>query len=173
LNLLKTLPFDYFLVHDADSILLSPDIPDYLFTKNPCLWSNVVSDEIHKRPADYKYPQFACQPPYFFSRYTLTGLTHANVPYDDKTQTPYIDWYMMALCSQNGVPFERFRDGASCPTSECPAGSSVAGARHPGFNIMYDLVRNRGVRFCHSIKSADVFDELCKARTAYTSEQKA
>jgi len=171
LNLLRSMPFDYFLVHDADSILLSPDLPDYLFTKNPCLWSNVVSDEIHKRPEGYTYPRLAFQSPYFFSRETLIQLTHANVPYDEKTQTPYIDWYMSALAAQNGVPFSGFIDGASCPTSECPVGSSTPGQRHAGYDIMYDLVRNKGVRFCHSIKDAGVFDDLCKARTEYLIQQ--
>lgn len=161
---------DYYLVHDADSILLSPEIPAYLKEPKVCLWANVVPDDIHHRPVEYPLPHFACQPPYFFSRETLKRLlAKGNCAYDEKTQTPYIDWYMMALATHAGVPFVRFPDGASCPTSECDVGSSQPGAHHAGYTIMRDLVRNKGVRFVHSVKAKDVFDQLCRDRTEFLS----
>jgi hypothetical protein len=77
----------------------------------------------------------------------------------------------MALAHYTGVPSLGFLDGASCPTSECPVGSSIPGARHSGYTIMHDLVRNKGIRFIHSVKDRTVFDDLCKARTEYLTSR--
>jgi hypothetical protein len=179
LNVLKAIHADWYLVNDADSCLLSPGLPDYIFSRPDVLWSNKVPDDIHVRPANYPLPRFALQPPYVFSRNVLDRLlSKGQFPIDDQSkygrygdtkwvQTPYIDWFMMALAHYTGVYTLGFLDGASCPTSECPVGSSIPGARHSGCTIMLDLVRTKGIRFCHSIKEASVFADLCKARTEY------
>jgi hypothetical protein len=173
---------DWYLANDADSCLLSPGIPDYIKSRPDVLWSNKVPDDIHIRDAKYPLPRFALQPPYVFSRYVLEQLLSKGQfdIRDTKTfgqygtepgwiQTPYIDWYMMALAAYTDVPTMRFLDGASCPTSECPVGSSTPGVRHMGYGQMYELVRNKGIRFIHSIKDRSVFDDLCRARTEYLS----
>lgn len=181
LNVLKAMHADWYLANDADSCLLSPGLPDYIRARPDVLWSNKVPDDIHIRPAHYPLPRFALQPPYVFSRQVLDRLlSKGQFPYDDQSlygyygdtkwcQTPYIDWYMMALAHYTGVITERFPDGASCPTSECPVGSSVPGQHHLGYGQMRDLVRAKGIRFVHSIKAKDVFDDLCKDRTHYLS----
>jgi hypothetical protein len=171
---------DWYLANDADSCLLSPGLPDYIFSRPDVIWSNKVPDDIHIRKPNYPLPRFALQPPYVFSRETLERLisrgqfdirdTNLFGQYGTEygwVQTPYIDWYMLALSYYAGVPSLGFLDGASCPTSECPVGSSIPGARHSGYTIMHDLVRNKGIRFIHSVKDRSVFDDLCAARTAY------
>jgi hypothetical protein len=183
LQLKALLDFDaeWYLANDADSCLLSPGLPDYI-TKGDkdILWSNKVPDDIHVRPAGYPLPRFALQPPYVFSRYVLERLVSKG-QFDIRdtknfgqygtepgwVQTPYIDWYMMALCCWADVRNKGFQDGASCPTSECPVGSSTPGQRHMGFHTMMDLVKNKGIRFIHSVKDRSVFDDLCRARTSY------
>lgn len=181
LNLLREIDADYYLANDADSCLLSPGLPSYIFSRPDVIWSNKVPDDIHVRAANYPLPRFALQPPYVFSRHVLDQLlSKGQFPIHDTTlygrygdtnwiQTPYIDWYMMALAHYTEVPMMGFLDGASCPTSECPVGSSTPGAHHSGYSIMRDLVGNHGVRFIHSIKSPDVFAQLCKDRTHYVS----
>jgi len=173
---------DWYLANDADSCLLSPGLPSYIKSRPDVIWSNKVPDDIHVRPAHYPLPRFALQPPYVFSRQTLERLlskgqfdirdTKLFGQYGTEqgwVQTPYIDWYMMALACFTDVPMMGFLDGASCPTSECPVGSSIPGARHSGYTIMHDLVRNKGIRFIHSVKDRSVFDDLCRARTEYVS----
>ncbi len=185
LQLKALLDFDaeWYLLNDADSCVLSPGIPAYIKARPDVLWSNKVPDDIHIRPAHYPLPRFALQPPYVIHHYTLEKLlSKGQFPIHDQAlygqygdskwiQTPYIDWYMMALAHFTGVPTERFPDGASCPTSECPVGSSTPGERHLGYGQMIDLVRNKGIRFIHSVKDRSVFDDLCRARTAYVAER--
>ncbi len=185
LKALREFDADWYLANDADSCLLSPGLPEYIFSRPDVLWSNKVPDDIHVRPAHYPLPRFALQPPYVFSRYVLNSLlSMGQFPIHDQekygrygdskwVQTPYVDWFMMALADYTGVSTLGFLDGASCPTSECPVGSSIPGARHSGCTIMLDLVRNKGIRFCHSIKDAGVFADLCKARTAYLTDGKS
>lgn len=188
LNALLDFDADWYLANDADSCLLSPGLPDYILRRPDVLWSNKVPDDIHVRPAHYPLPRFALQPPYVFSRAVLNKLlSRGQFPIDDTklygsyqgkpwTQTPYIDWYMMALAHYTDVPTERFEDGASCPTSECDVAASVRGERklgphHQGYGTMRDLVRNKGIRFIHSVKVKDVFDDLCRDRTAYLNSR--
>ncbi len=181
LNMLQEFDADWYIANDADSCVLSPGLPNYILSQPEILWSNKVPDTIHVRQADYPLPRFALQPPYVFSRQVLKRiLSRGQVPYHrpelgrygdtDWPQTPYIDWHMMALAAQTGTPTERFPDGASCPTSECPVGSSTPGERHMGYGQMLDLVRNRGIRFIHSVKDRSVCDDLCRARTEYLSQ---
>ena len=186
LNLLLEFDSDWYLLNDADSCLLSPGLPDYIKSCPDAIWSNKVPDDIHQRHPTYPLPRFALQPPYVLSRYALERLVSKGQfdIRDTKTfgqygtengwiQTPYIDWYMMALACYTDVPMRGFLDGASCPTSECPVGSSTPGQHHLGYTTMRGLVRNHGVRFVHSIKARDVFDDLCKDRTAYLASRKA
>jgi hypothetical protein len=187
LKALQEFEADWYLANDADSCLLSPGLPKYIFSRPDVLWSNKVPDDIHVRPSHYPLPRFALQPPYVFSRSVLDKLlSKGQFPIHDQnlygkygdtkwTQTPYIDWYMMALAHFTDVPTERFLDGASCPTTESDVAASVRGERklgphHLGYGQMRNLVRNKGVRFVHSIKVRDVFDDICKDRTAYVAE---
>src|SRR6266566_911840 len=144
LNALLDFDSEWYLANDADSCLLSPGLPDYIFSRPDVIWSNKVPDDIHIRPAHYPLPRFALQPPYVFSRHVLEKLlSKGQFPIHDQSlygqygdskwvQTPYIDWYMLALSHFTGVPSLGFLDGASCPTSECPVGSSTPGDRHNG-----------------------------------------
>lgn len=148
-ELLK-LPFSHYLVHDADSVCLSRTLPDYLFHQD-VLWSNIVSDLMHQRPAGWPYPRLAFQPPYFFSRGILERfLQQADKSATANLQTPYIDFWMMEVAHDAGLPYIAFPDGASCGT---PPGSI-------GHKLMRTLVERDGKRFCHAIKDESVFQDL-------------
>src|SRR6185295_10153751 len=80
LEYLLTLDYEYFLLNDADSMCLAPNIPSYLYLpeNRGVLWSNEVRDwRNHPTP----YPRIACQPPYFMHRSVIEKLlTVADSP---------------------------------------------------------------------------------------------
>lgn len=155
LKILLTYPQNFFLVHDSDSVCLSPRIPDYLYHTD-CLWSNQVSDLCHQRPDTYTLPRLAFQPPYFMTRRVIQGLIDAAPQVPTEQQTPFIDWCLMAWCMKAGLPSQTFPDGVSCP-SWTP--ESLA--------AMSNAVRNEGRIFVHSIKHLDVLRKIAFDRVHY------
>jgi hypothetical protein len=150
LQRLLELPFSHYLLHDSDSICLSSTLPDYIFHQD-AMWSNIVNDQIHIRPADWSYPRLAFQPPYFMSRDLLEKfLVQADKSQTEGLQTPYIDFWMMAVTHEANLPYLGFLDGASCGT---PPGTM-------GHKLMRELVERDGKRFCHSIKDEVVLKDL-------------
>lgn len=150
-------PFNWYLCHDADSVCLSPRIPEYVY-KEKLLWSNQVSDAMHdpRRPADYDFPHLAFQPPYFLHRDLLKALVEIGPKVPGCPETPFIDWAMMAWAHRAGMPYKSFVDGVSCPsvTPETLA-------------AMVDGVRNRGAVFIHSIKTLEALKTVAYARLFY------
>ena len=153
-------PFEWYLANDSDSLCLSPKLPDYLYERKGILWSNEVSDMMHVRPANYGWPRLAFQPPYFFSREVIERLLSVNVA--PEPQTPFIDWWMMAVCVKAGVPHRNYPDGMSCPTND----------RH-SLGVMSDAVANRGAIFVHSIKTTDALHQIVHDRRRRTNIEKA
>lgn len=160
MRVLLEYPFDFYLMNDSDSICLSPKIPEYLYKTPATAWSNIVSDEMHKRPAGYTLPRLASQPPYFMSRPVLERIVErANNIVADPT-TPFIDWWFIAAYHQAKVQYQGFPDGASCPTDP------------NSFPVMHDLVREHGRIFVHSIKTPEVLASLIAARDFYVRTHK-
>ena len=145
----------HYLCNDSDSVCLSPEIPGYLYDED-VLWSNEVSDLIHKLPPTYKWPRFAFQPPYFLSRNIVERLIAAAPLVVPEPKMLFIDWYFMACCTVGGIPHKNFRDGMSCGTTNLH-----------GLRVMTDQVWRRGKIFVHSIKSAPVLRQLTFARKQY------
>jgi hypothetical protein len=150
-------PFNWFLANDSDSMCLSPLIPQYLYKEPDVLWSNEVSDMMHNRPAGYKWPRLAFQPPYFMSRRVIEQLLTVADSVECEPQTPFIDWVMMAWAIASGCAHKNFHDGASYPTRNSPE----------GLHVMRGVVRNRGKVMVHSIKDARVLRWLVQDRTMY------
>jgi hypothetical protein len=148
----------HFLCNDSDSFCLSPKLPEYLY-KEDVLWSNEVSDLCHKRPVEYPLPRLAFQPPYFLSRNILEKLIAAAPAVEiEGIQTPFIDWFFMAVAVKGNIPHNNFRDGMSCCT------------RSPhGLRVMTDMVWRHGKIFVHSVKSGPVRRQLQFARKQYTN----
>lgn len=172
LEYLLTLEYDYFLLNDADSLCLSPNLPPYLYLpeNQGVLWSNEVTDWRH-HPTPY--PRIALQPPYFMHRSVIEKLlTVADKPEVRAHEvTPYIDWYMLALAEEAGVPHATFPDGASFPAwrrDEIPETQQlgheyqhayITDGKILGDVAMRGCVRN-GAVFLHSIKHKPVLDML-------------
>lgn len=161
LRMLLDYPFEFFLANDSDSFCLTPELPAYLFEQKGVLWSNEVSDMMHPRLRNYRFPRLAFQPPYFFSREVIERLIKVDVAPD--VTTPFIDWVMMAWAILSQCPHRSYPDGFSCPTGD-PTSASV----------MIDHVLNRGRVMLHSIKTPKVLNQLlaCRKKTITGSPQK-
>jgi hypothetical protein len=155
----------HYLCNDSDSFCVSAQLPQYIYDED-VLWSNEVSDMFHVRPATYTLPRLAFQPPYFFSRGILERLIAAAPLVVFEPQTPFIDWYFMAVAHAGGIPHKNFRDGISCGTAD----SSI----HPtakdgglGLRAMTNAVQNHGAIFLHAVKSAQVRRQMEFVRKLY------
>jgi len=163
LEILLTFPENHFLIHDADSICLSAEIPKYLYEEPDFVWSNLVNDDIPEHKVEFdtrdNWPHVAFQPPYFLSRATIEKmLAVAGRPEALASPVmPFVDFYMVQLTMLAGLGFRRFRNCVSC-------------SDHPsllGWQIMTNQVRDDGVVIVHSVKRHEIYLELLKAREDY------
>ena len=176
LEYLAEQPYDWFLMNDADSVCLAPDLPEFLFEDENKLWSLHAGDwRSHESP----YPKVGLHPPYFCHKKVLKKLlTAADLPQVKAHPiTPFIDWYMLALACESGVeipPYpsplgytwpawrynpESLPDNILMPddhTREYEQDGSVAGD---------DMMAARvaaGAVFLHSIKHPFVMERLAR-----------
>jgi len=166
LEMLLTFPEEYFLVHDADSVCLSPSLPRYLYSDSVMLWSNLVIDDVPDHQAAYLegFPHIAFQPPYFLSRRTIEVLLTGTAGLQANTTMPFIDHYMVQLALKTGCPYKKFPDGASCSTDpSLPC----------GLQLLSTLARRDGYIFFHSIKRREVLDHLMRDRQEFLRKQNA
>lgn len=159
LELLLEFPEKYFLINDADSVCLSPKLPDYLYEEPDHVWSNLVQDGIPEHQPAYPegFPHIAFQPPYFLSRKTIEGLLKVAGEITANPTMPFIDHYMVQLTLKAGWSYRSFRDGISCPISSHPQSA----------DLTYGSVRDNGTIFLHSIKRREDLDRMIEARQQY------
>lgn len=158
--LLAEFPQKFFLFNDADSVCLSPRLPDYLYKSPDTIWSNEVSDAMHIRtdPA-YPWPRLALQPPYFLSRENVQAWITAAETVKADPQTPFLDWAFMAWSVHAGLKHSNFLSdagGVSCPTRNY----------EPGCWHMENSVRHHRAIFLHSVKDKNVLLRMAHARLA-------
>ena len=166
LKMLLEYPEEFFLIHDSDSVCLSPKIPEYLYGKD-AMWSNLVNDNIPGREVGYYmngFPRLAFQPPYFMSRRVLervlAPIMDANLPANPTL--PFIDHYMVQLAVNASVPWENFRDGITGPISSDKA----------SFEQAWRKVQRDGAVMIHSVKSPDFWRPLMEARRLHLAGEK-
>jgi hypothetical protein len=160
MELLLTFPEEYFLVHDSDSVCLTPELPHYLYEEPDILWSNLVNDDIPEHQAAYPegFPHIAMQPPYFMSRKTVRALLTGTEGVIANPTLPFIDHFFPQLAWATKWPYRGFPDGASCSTDpSLPCGEQ----------ILAKLVRESGHVFLHSIKRREVLDRLMEERKTF------
>lgn len=162
--LLKT-PFKWFLFHDADSVCLAPELPEYLFRHPGILWSNEVPDT---NPSPSRLPKIALQPPYFFHRSVLMAMVrHAAAPavsflspspkdWPMPTPTDCIDHWMLQVIHSTNMAHHNFFDGASFETTS-----------DHGFSVMREHVGRLGKIFIHQVKHKHVLEQLMLDRRYY------
>lgn len=156
---------EWFLLNDSDSVVLSPELPLYIYENPEIVWSNIVNDAtVHpmeerlKVVATYDYPQLAFQPPYFIHRTAIQKLINVAPSVPPDPRTPFIDWCMMAWSVRAGLQYRGFPDGCSCPTNDANPSSIAA---------VSNAVQNEGKIFIHSIKTPHVLQRLAFDRLRY------
>jgi hypothetical protein len=177
LRLLLQYPENHFLIHDADSVLLDPKIPDYLYAEPDVVWSNQVDDAIPEHQGSFPegWPHVAFQPPYFLSRKTIEAML---VPYDQhhpftvaSPMMPFIDFFMVQLTMCAGLPWKRMMDCISCPISidlrKVNPPKTDLDTYDMGMKIAMESVLNRGTSVLHSVKNSVAIRKLAAARQEY------
>lgn len=162
MRMLLDYPEDTFLMHDADSICLSPVLPPYLNDEPDVLWSNLVLNPIPEQQNGYApgFPRLAFQPPYFQSRATIQRLLKVADEVKVNPALPYIDHYMVQLAVKAAVVWKGFPDGIS-----------YAICTHPGFmELAQSEVRHKGRVFVHSVKNMAYLDPLLVAHRAWADD---
>jgi hypothetical protein len=170
LEILLDYPQSFFLLHDSDSVCLSPELPAYLYENpdtvfyNPAptarfILQSVGSDE-EQRLALKRWP-VAYQPPLFLSRASLEKMLEVS----DAAMAfcpPWaklIDWYLGAMVQLAGLRARPLRQALSRPIW---APYEVART--------YAMVRTRGTRFLHSVKEPEVLDVLVSGHAEYNRD---
>lgn len=153
-----TFPETHFLVHEDDSVCLSPEIPRYLYEEPDTIWANAIANNIPEQQQYYPdgFPKVALQAPYFISRGTIEKLLKASESVKTNPGLPYGDHYLVQLALQAGVPYKGFWNGITCGTNF-----------EKGLNAMFDQVVYGGAVFLHSIKDKGILDLMIMARKAY------
>jgi hypothetical protein len=172
LQVLLEYPYKFYLLNDADSMCLSPEIPSYLFENaEGTLWSTEVKEG---RPHPSPYPKLACHPPYFLTRDTIERLLAVWERIPLHPETPFIDYHMMAATCEAGVAHRSYPDGRSFPAWRHSSIPETKELGHDyvhvqeaqgidGAQRMAAQVQAQGVVFVHSVKHPEVRDQLVAA----------
>ena len=162
LEILLEYPEKYFLCNDADSVCLSPNLPEYLYNEPDILWSNLVYDPIPHQQSGYppNFPRLAFQPPYFLSRTTIERMLAVAEGVKANPVMPYIDYYMVDLAVRAKLVWKGFPDGFSGGISDSPGvmeHTQVA-------------VRHKGTIFIHSVKTPRYWRPLVEAHHEWRAD---
>lgn len=163
MHMLLEYPENHFLMHDADSICLSPKIPDYLYAEPDVVWSNIVwiEDPGERRECDSRsLPHLAFQPPYFLSRRTLETILKAGMPHYRNSFDGFIDHYMMRVAVEAGLVWKGFHGGISCALS----------LDNNDFQRSQVKVRHTGSIFVHGVKTPRFWQPLVAAHQAFVAD---
>lgn len=152
---------NHFLIHDADSICLSPKIPSYLYAEPDVLWSNRVDNGIIEQQAGFPadIPHVAFQPPWFLSRATIAKILAAPAPIVNPI-LPFIDYWLVETAVRHGIPWKPLRDAISAPLSHGLILTNRDAIRR---------TRNEGLIFLHSIKGIEAATPYIAARMRYVT----
>lgn len=175
-KLMLEYPESFFLIHDSDSVMLDPKIPQYLYDNPDTVWSNQVEDGIpdHQGHFPEGWPHVAFQPPYFLSRATIEKMVAVHEQCPASPMMPFIDFYMLQVTMMAGLRWQRFMDCISCPITLNPISHPVE-RRSTEQNRTYDrltkhvtnVVQNGGVMILHSVKDPAMVDYFMECRKAY------
>lgn len=156
----------WFLLNDADSLCITPEIPAYLYTDPYKVWCNVLCHENEHQEDDH--PNL--NPPYFMHRNVLTALLERGrelePPPDDVDPDipPGAYWqaidgfYTMLTLNELKIPYENYPDGATTWPR--------------GWGDMVDQVKDRGARMLHGVKTNSELTLLQFAWNTWTIEQR-
>lgn len=171
LGILLDYPAAFYLLHDADSVCLSPELPAYLYEQPEMVFYNAsptarflaraVRDPGERHPWAERFP-VVYQPPLFFSRASLEAMLAVS----DRAIAalpPFaqlIDWYFEAMCQEAGLVTRAFPDGVSRPIW------------HP-YEIarVYAMVRLHGYVFLHSVKAKEALEVFVAGHAEWEADK--
>jgi len=148
-EILLKYPQRYFLIHDSDSLCLSPELPRELYADDNVVWSNEVTEP---RPHESPYPKIAMQPSYFISRSAMERMLEVGRKIETHPITPYVDWFMMAMTAEAGLTNRAFTTLEHPPRTEQP--QTPPPSTHPWAQLSY-RIHFCGTIFVHPIKTED------------------
>lgn len=155
-------PEKFFLMNDADSMCLSPELPAYLYNEPDIVWANVAHDPLPDNQPGYPpgFPRLALQPPYFLSRRTIEVMLAVADQVEPNPTIPWIDHYMLQLAVAAKLVWKGFPD---CVSSDLD--------RYPG-NLEWAQVqvRHLGRIFVHSAKSIESWGPLAHAHNQFLAD---
>lgn len=161
MKLLLTYPESWFLMNDADSFCLSPEISRYLYDENKKIWCGVAPDPNEPAyegyPADF--PHFALQPPYFMHRSLIEKMVAVAPQLIYHEKQPWIDHFMTHMAYAAKVSFQNFRDGIGSDIDRYPE----------NIPVVHAAIRNEGKVFFHSAKSPKTWGPLVECRRDYVN----
>jgi len=139
-------PYEFFLMHESDSVCLSDRIPEYLYDNYDTFFSNELLDNANP-PTQQAY----CVAPWFFSRGVLRRV---NVASEKAAYRPpfHGDRWVGQLLEEEGIPHRGFSPGVAC------------GTLFPGSGDL-PIVRSAlraGASMIHGVKSQIILDELIR-----------
>lgn len=145
--------WEWFLLHDSDSVCFTPEIPGYLYEDKNIIWSNELDEP---RPHLSVLPKIAMQPPYFFSREALVLMLSVSDRIKAHPITPYVDHYMLQLACEAKLKHRNYVKGTV--TMLHP----VKGVRAPdGTLVLYDIRDGKtGVPVSVAVKGLSNLDNL-------------
>jgi hypothetical protein len=162
MKLLLTYPEKFFLMNDADSFCLSPEISQYLYDSPDIIWCNYVEDPLGENRPGYdgyppEFPFCAMQPPYFMSRASMEKLIAVSGSIVPNKIMPWIDHFMIQLAFAAKIKVERFTDSVAADVDRYPQYMPET----------LNLIQNYGRVFVHSSKSPTTWKPMIEARKKY------
>jgi len=155
---------NHFLIHDSDSVCLSPKLPDFLYDEPDTLWSNLVHNGIPEQQPGFPpgMPHIAFQPPWFMSRKTIKALLDVSEGCTVVNPIlPFIDYWMVEMAIKGGIPWKPLPLAMSAPLSHDIWQANAEGLRQ---------VRDNGFIFLHSIKGSRHAKPFVEARAQYVKD---
>jgi len=137
-------PQNWFFLNDADSLCLTPELPEYLYSDPFKIWCNVLCHEGEHLESDR--PNL--NPPYFMHRSVLQVLSDNARLLEQRPEPPKDDlgfgveaidgFYTYLAINELSIPYENFPDGATTWPR--------------GFDSVIEAAR-RGARMFHGVKN--------------------
>ena len=141
-------PFDYFMMHEADSICLNTDIPRYCYRQG-VLFSNEMPD--NAVPPTQAFYSLA---PWFMSKSVIVRMLEVSKTRPDRP--PYHgDRWVGQMVEQGAIAHQKFEPGIGCGT--------LSFSRPAELEQVCSAIR-AGACMIHGIKTPDVLEHILKVK---------
>lgn len=150
--LLDETPEKFFLIHDADSFCVTPELPAYLYAEPDVLWTSVIPNGVPAQQPGFApgMPHLAFHPPWFLSRGVIARLLAVGDDVKPNEFLPFIDYWMLEAAVKAGITWKSFEHSMSVPTNSDPASAKFA----------LEMASKHKARFYHSVKRGAMAEQI-------------